>query len=159
MMSSEQQVTGIVSQIVDPEIPYLTIKELGILRRVKQKGAHITVVIAPTYLACPATDAIEEEIISKLAAEGFSNVAVFKQFNPSWTTDWITRNGREKMRRYGVSPPEATSKAKCGASKNPVCPKCGASENESLNDVSGTVCKSLFRCLVCDEAFEHFKCL
>ena len=158
-MSIEQKISRIVSQIVDPEIPYLTIKELGILREVQQKGLNITVVIAPTYLACPATDAIEEEIINKLKGEGFSKIDVVRQFTPSWSTDWITKDGREKMRRFGVTPPEATSKAKCGATQDPTCPKCGACKSESLNDVSGTICKSLFRCLVCYETFEHFKCL
>ena len=157
-MPVDQKISRIVSQIVDPEIPYLTIKELGILREVQQKDSHITVVIAPTYLACPATDAIEEEIIGKLKDEGFFKVDVLRQFKPSWTTDWITKAGREKMRRFGVNPPETTSEAKCGV-KDPRCPKCGACESESLNDVSGTVCKSLFRCLICRETFEHFKCL
>ena len=158
-MSLEQKISRIVSQIVDPEIPYLTIKELGIFREVQQKGPYITVVIAPTYLACPATDAIEEEIISKLKDEGFCKVEVLRQYKPSWTTDWITKDGREKMRRFGVNPPEMTLESKCGLKQGPICPKCGACESESLNDVSGTVCKSLFRCLACCETFEHFKCL
>ena len=158
-MPVDQKISRIVSQIVDPEIPYLTIKELGILREVQQKDSLITVVIAPTYLACPATDAIEEEIIGKLKDEGFFKVDVLRQFKPSWTTDWITKAGREKMRRFGVNPPEMTSEAKCGVKQDPICPKCGACESESLNDVSGTVCKSLFRCRVCCETFEHFKCL
>ena len=158
-MSLEQKISRIVSQIVDPEIPYLTIKELGILREIRQQGSRITVVIAPTYLACPATDAIEEEIISKLTNEGFSLVDVLRQFKPAWTTDWITKAGREKMRHHGVNPPEATSVAKCGATQEAICPKCGACENETLNDVSGTTCKSLLRCLACCETFEHFKCL
>lgn len=158
-MSLEQKISRIVSQIVDPEIPYLTIKELGILREVQQKGPHITVVIAPTYLACPATDAIEEEIMSKLKDEGFSLVDVLRQFKPPWTSDWITKAGREKMRRFGVNPPATTLESKCGLKQDPICPKCGACENETLNDVSGTICKSLLRCLACSETFEHFKCL
>ena len=154
-MSLEQKISRIVSQIVDPEIPYLTIKELGILREVQQRGPQITVVIAPTYLACPATDAIEEEIISKLKDEGFSLVDVLRQFKPSGLRIGLRK--RKRKMRFGVIL-RGDFVANVGDSRG-YLPKCGSCENETLNDVSGTICKSLLRCLACCETFEHFKCL
>ncbi|MEC9248959.1 MAG: 1,2-phenylacetyl-CoA epoxidase subunit PaaD [Pseudomonadota bacterium] len=149
----------IVSQIVDPELPFLTIEELGILREVRCDCAKITVTIAPTYLACPATDVIEEEIIGKLKNEASSEINVVRQFKPAWTTDWITKVGRDKMLAFGISPPESVQNSKCAPVSVAACPRCGSRENDSLSDISSTLCKSLFKCRDCMEVFEHFKCL
>jgi len=155
-----RKVKEVVSQIKDPEISFLTIIELGILREIKCSDSNVTVVIAPTYLACPATDVIEKDIRSCLVELGCQNVNVVRQLNPTWTTDWITKEGREKMRRFGISPPQSVSSdPNCGTGHTFSCPRCGASNSECISDVSGTLCKSLFRCTECLEVFEQFKCL
>ena len=154
------KIKEVVSQILDPEISFLTIIELGILRKIECGDSNITVVIAPTYLACPATDVIEENIRSCLVELGCQSVDVIRQFDPAWTTNWITKEGREKMRLYGISPPPSVSVSpNCGTDAIITCPRCDASDSECLSEVSGTLCKSLFRCTECLEVFEQFKCL
>ena len=141
----------LLTQVKDPEIPFLSISELGILRRADFDGSIVTVVIAPTYLACPAIDTIEYDIKQCLKVSGYKNVKIVRQFEPSWTTNWITREGKEKMLKYGITPPNRGSLVSCS--------RCGSSVTKCLSEVGSTMCKSLFRCEECLETFEYFKCL
>lgn len=150
--------------VVDPEIPVLTVLDLGIVRDVSAVGDAVDVVITPTYSGCPATHVIEEEIRRALAAAGFSEARVRRSLSPAWTTDWISAEGKEKLRRFGIAPPGAR------APESPVpvrffraappavaCPHCGSPDTEQLAAFGSTACKALYRCRACREPFDHFK--
>ena len=141
----------LLARVKDPEIPFLSISELGILRRADFDGSIVTVVIAPTYLACPAIDTIEHDIKQCLKESGYKNVKIVRQFEPSWTTNWITKDGRDKMLKYGIAPPNRSSLVSCS--------RCGSSATKCLSEVGSSMCKSIFCCEECLETFEYFKCL
>jgi ring-1,2-phenylacetyl-CoA epoxidase subunit PaaD len=154
--------------LTDPEIPVVTLRELGILREVRRgDDGGVEVVITPTYSGCPAMAQIEDDIRSTLAALGLP-VRVVTQLAPAWTTDWITEAAREKLRQYGIAPPSAcTPPAAAGervlrfatrASAEPVpCPRCGSMQTSELAHFGSTACKSQWRCLDCLEPFDYFK--
>lgn len=139
-----------LSAVCDPEIPVLTIADLGVLRDVRLDGEAVEVVITPTYSGCPAMNVIRFEIETALAAAGFSDVRVRTVLSPAWTTDWMSAEGARKLREYGIAPP-----VRGGAV---VCPQCGAAEVELLSEFGSTACKALWRCLACREPFDVFKC-
>ena len=138
------------ASVADPEIPALSIAELGVLRAVTEGPDGVEVTITPTYSGCPAMAIIALDIEAALAAAGIGPVRVRNVLAPAWTTDWITAEGRRKLLASGIAPPVAR-----GA---PVaCPRCGA-EAEILSEFGSTACKSLWRCRACREPFDHFKC-
>jgi ring-1,2-phenylacetyl-CoA epoxidase subunit PaaD len=149
--------------VVDPEIPVLTIADLGVLRdvTVAADGA-VEAAITPTYSGCPAMDVIAAEVAAALTRAGFSDVRVRTVLSPAWTTDWMSEDGRRKLLDYGIAPPPACADAPDRAglfSDDAVpCPRCGARETERLAAFGSTSCKSLHRCLVCREPFDHFRC-
>lgn len=148
-----------LAQIPDPEIPVLTIGDLGMLREVNQVGEELVVTITPTYTACPAMPWIEERIRAVLAAHGIHRVAVRTVYSPAWTTDWLSREAKEKLRQYGIAPPAHSS---C-ANARPVdarvqCPRCNSLHTVCLSRFGSTACKALYRCNQCKEVFDHFKC-
>ena len=143
---------GLLDQVKDPEIPVLSIWDLGILQEVKKKDELVTVVITPTYTACPAMRQIATDIQTHLQQAGYSEVCVESQLSPPWTTDWISPMGCEKLRQYGIAPPIAQQ------TQIP-CPYCDSKDVSKINDFGSTACKALFRCNHCLEPFEHFKCL
>ncbi|RMG49002.1 MAG: phenylacetate-CoA oxygenase subunit PaaJ [Acidobacteria bacterium] len=141
----------LLSGIPDPEIPVLDIVELGIVRAVRLGPEGVEVDITPTYSGCPALEPIREQIVRVLEAGGFSPVRVNTVHAPAWTTDAIGQEAREKLRRYGIAPPEQ--------GRGPVpCPSCGSSETVVRSEFGSTPCKSLLVCRSCQEPFEHFKC-
>jgi ring-1,2-phenylacetyl-CoA epoxidase subunit PaaD len=147
-----------VATVVDPEIPVLTIEDLGILRDViVAEDGRIEVTITPTYSGCPAVEAIRAEVDRVLAEHGFSDAAVRTVLAPAWTTDWITDEGRRKLAEFGIAPP-----ARCGAAAGaPVelvrCPNCGSADTRLLSRFGSTACKALRACNRCREPFDHFK--
>ena len=148
---NRDQVMAWLSEIADPEIPVLTITDLGIVRDVDCTDG-VTVSVAPTYSGCPATEVIEASVVAALEERGVSKVCVKRVLSPPWTTDWITPAGREKLRVYGIAPPERRDK--------PIaCPRCGATDTEVVSEFGSTACKASYRCLACLEPFEYFKCL
>ncbi|WP_421710152.1 1,2-phenylacetyl-CoA epoxidase subunit PaaD [Algihabitans sp.] len=149
--------------VVDPEIPVLTIADLGLLRdaEIGPEGA-VTVTITPTYSGCPAMNMIESEIKRVLGEAGYATVAVKSVLHPAWTTDWLSEAGREKLRAYGIAPPETGSpskKALFGAEPEVACPHCGSKETEQVSAFGSTACKALWRCRSCLEPFDYFKCI
>lgn len=160
-MPSLETVRETVSQVCDPEIPILTIADLGILRRVAIRDQDVLVVITPTYSGCPAMQTIERDILRALKRAGIANVVVETQLAPAWTTDWLSEAGRQKLRSVGIAPPLAatTSKGTLRALEEGIrCPQCGSEESECISEFGSTACKALYRCKSCLEPFDYFKC-
>jgi ring-1,2-phenylacetyl-CoA epoxidase subunit PaaD len=144
--------------VTDPEIPVLTIADLGVLREVTVRGDEVEVVITPTYSGCPAMDLITLEVETALARAGIK-AHVRKSLSPPWTTDWLSEAGRAKLAAFGIAPPAATSsRSALFGEEHPHCPHCGSADTETISRFGSTACKSLHRCLACREPFEAFKC-
>jgi ring-1,2-phenylacetyl-CoA epoxidase subunit PaaD len=159
-------VLEILTGIVDPEIPVLNVVELGIIRGVESLGETVTVRITPTYSGCPAMYAMEEEITRRLRMIGYETVNVERVFDEAWTTDWMTADAREKLRRYGIAPPAhiVTEGGPATGGASPArtavaCPRCGSSRTELRSYFGSTACKSVHYCDDCAEPFEAFKCI
>lgn len=134
--------------VTDPEIPVLTIWELGILRAVAMDGDTVVVTITPTYSGCPAMDAVAEDITTALVAAGYPDCRIETRLAPAWSTSWMSPDGREKLREYGIAPPgEQTLR----------CPHCGSADVELVSEFGSTACKALYRCGSCAEPFDLFK--
>lgn len=153
--------------VPDPEVPVLSVRDLGIVRDVRAgAGGGIEVVLTPTYSGCPATEVIADSVRTALEEEGLGPVKITHRLAPAWTTDWISEVGRRKLREYGIAPPEhlGVPSSTAGAVQpihlrlRPVaCPRCGSVDTERLAAFGSTACKALHRCLACREPFEHFK--
>lgn len=149
MVSLRERIFSLLSDVPDPEIPVLSVLDLGIVREVKE-GDPPEVVITPTYTGCPATIVIEQSIRAALDAHGYPNVAIRTTLTPAWTTDWISEAGRVKLQAYGIAPPTEKS--------HPPCPRCGSPHTEEISRFGSTPCKALHRCVDCGEPFDFFKC-
>ena len=158
-MTTVEQVREVLSHVTDPEIPVITIADLGILRDVQVQGEHVVVTITPTYSGCPAMDEIRADITSALAGRGLRDVEVRTVLSPAWTTDWMTEAGREDLRAYGIAPPErrVTGPVPLVLGRRPSCPQCGSGDTDELTRFAATSCTSLWRCLSCREPFSRFK--
>ena len=156
------EILHLLSEIPDPEIPVISIQELGILREVRWEGDTCVVVITPTYSGCPAMRVIEEDICAKLKQAGIEKIRVELVYSPAWTTDWITEEAKEKLNKYGIAPPQHTSVDKgllLGKPRHLKCPNCGSEEVEMISQFGSTACKALYRCTNCKEPFDYFKCI
>ena len=147
------------AQVVDPEIPVLSIADLGVLREVRVTGDAVEVVITPTYSGCPAMRMIELEIETALRAAGIDKLRIRTVLSPAWTTDWLSDAGRRKLALYGIAPPErAASRRALFAADAVACSRCGSPQTERLAEFGSTSCKALYRCRACGEPFDYFKC-
>jgi len=147
------------ASVVDPEIPVLTIADLGVLRDVAVSGDVVEVAITPTYSGCPAMNMIALEIELALERAGFPRPKVHTVLSPAWTTDWMSEEGRQKLRDYGIAPPQAASSRRALFGAQAVtCPQCGSENTELLSEFGSTSCKALWRCKACREPFDYFKC-
>jgi ring-1,2-phenylacetyl-CoA epoxidase subunit PaaD len=155
----KQRAWEAAAQVVDPEIPVLTIADLGVLRDVIVEAGHVEVTITPTYSGCPAMNMIALEIELALEREGFRGSKIRTVLSPAWTTDWMSDEGRRKLREYGIAPPKPTGsrRALFGVERIP-CPQCGSDDTEVLSEFGSTSCKALWRCESCREPFDYFKC-
>lgn len=150
-----QEMLRILGNVPDPEIPAVSVLDLGIVRDVNETRVLIT----PTYTGCPATLAIEQAIRTALDVAGFKAVAIETTLSPPWSTDWISEAGREKLRAYGIAPPPKGAAAASLKNNAPAeCPRCGSSNTEELSRFGSTPCKALWRCKACAEPFDRFKC-
>ncbi|MGH9170127.1 MAG: 1,2-phenylacetyl-CoA epoxidase subunit PaaD [Acidimicrobiales bacterium] len=150
----EREVARIAGHVEDPELPGLTLADLGIFRQASVgPGGEILVALTPTYSGCPATEVIASDVRSALAGAGFGDVTVTMQLSPAWTTDWITPEGRQKLASMGIAPPGPAG----NVSFSVKCPRCGSRQTEVVSRFSGTACKALHRCLACLEPFEAVK--
>jgi ring-1,2-phenylacetyl-CoA epoxidase subunit PaaD len=143
---------SVVSEVPDPEIPVVSVVDLGIVRDVAVTDEHVEVTLTPTYLGCPATLPIRRAVEDALR-ERFDNVNVRVSLAPAWTTDWITDAGREKLAAFGIAPPNPVE------DRPKQCPHCRSTDTERLSEFGSTPCKSLHRCRACREPFDYFKCL
>ena len=150
----------IAASVLDPEVPVLTIEDLGILRDVTAGPDAVTVTITPTYSGCPAMDAIRQDIEAAFARAGRDVVRVETVLSPAWTTDWITEDGRRKLEEFGIAPPQPRSADGVVALTLSLrCPQCGSPDTRELSRFGSTACKSLWVCTACREPFDHFKSL
>lgn len=156
---SVKQVWEILEQISDPEIPILSIVDLGIVRDVSVDENNVEVFITPTYSGCPAMDVISVNIRMELLHHGFENVKITQQLSPAWTTDWMSERGKEKLKEYGIAPPvgKVIDQQFLEALKVE-CPQCHSKNTKLLSEFGSTACKALFQCQDCKEPFDYFKC-
>ncbi|ROZ77779.1 1,2-phenylacetyl-CoA epoxidase subunit PaaD [Ramlibacter sp. WS9] len=163
-MTRTQQAWELLESIPDPEIPVVSIRELGILREVTEHDGMLEIVITPTYSGCPAMGQIEDDVRAALAANGIE-ARVVTRLAPAWTTDWITPEAREKLRAFGIAPPHTAvadnvvrfARRTEQAHAQVVCPRCGSANTTETSHFSSTACKALYKCLDCLEPFDHFK--
>jgi ring-1,2-phenylacetyl-CoA epoxidase subunit PaaD len=148
-----------VAAVPDPEIPVLSIEDLGILRAVEVRpDGQVQVTITPTYSSCPAMDAIRHDVADALRRAGYHDVRVDLMLSPAWTTDWMSEEGRRKLEEYGVAPPTPRGPAKAvPVTLTLRCPQCGSPDTRELSRFGSTACKSLWVCNACREPFDHFK--
>ncbi|MDJ0939916.1 MAG: phenylacetate-CoA oxygenase subunit PaaJ [Woeseiaceae bacterium] len=160
---TSEQVMHWLDEVPDPEIPVLTITDLGIVRevRVDESGGAVTVALAPTYSGCPATEAIEQSVVDALGEHGLDDVAIERRLSPPWTTDWISDEGREKLKAYGIAPPAegAGKRALLRGGRAIACPRCDSLATSLVSEFGSTACKASYRCDECLEPFEYFKCI
>jgi len=157
-MSDQKAVWDIAATVVDPEVPVLTIEDLGVLRNVTVDGGTVTVDITPTYSGCPAVDAMRDDIVSALGAAGYADVRVRQVLAPAWTTDWMSEAGRAKLEAFGIAPPlprGAGGAVNVGLGIR--CPHCGSLHTRQLSRFGSTSCKALYVCQRCQEPFDYFK--
>ncbi len=151
---------SVLGQVMDPEVPVVSVVDLGIVRGLDWQDGHLHVVVTPTYSGCPATEVIEQDIKHALIQAGFAAPRLERRLDPTWTTDWISEHGREALRVYGIAPPAgSTSKRSLGEQPEICCPQCGSRNTEQLSQFGSTACKALYRCCDCREPFEYFKCI
>ncbi len=158
---TKDQILKILEQVTDPEIPVLTIGDMGIIRDVIFHGDEIEVVITPTYTGCPAMDMIQVNIKAALQGAGIQKVKVTQVISPAWTTDWLSEEGKRKLKAYGIAPPVKESVDKndlFGEAPKIECPHCGSMNTSLTSQFGSTPCKSLYKCEDCLEPFDYFKC-
>ncbi len=143
--------------VPDPELPMLTIADLGILRDVREDGGTVTVVLTPTYSGCPAMREIAADVRRRLARAGYPDVAIRAELSPAWSTDWITAEGRRKLAAAGIAPPAPKPGGPVPLVLGVACPRCGSADTRQTARFSGTACKALYACRACLEPFEHVK--
>lgn len=158
---------AVLANVPDPEVPVVSLRDLGIVREVQLVGDELEVVLTPTYSGCPATEYIARSVVEALDAAGLGPARVRMQRAPAWTTDWISEEGRNKLRDYGIAPPGPAAQVgavpirfagRRAAGDAPLaCPRCGSLHTVVLSAFGSTACKALHRCLDCKEPFEHFK--
>jgi ring-1,2-phenylacetyl-CoA epoxidase subunit PaaD len=164
MTATVEEVWAALEDLADPEIPAISLRDLGILREVRAGADGLEVVITPTYSGCPAMGQIEDDLRSTLKNRGIS-ARVVTRLAPAWTTDWMTDAGKEKLRAYGIAPPHATPAAgsvvrfiaKPAAAEPVPCPRCGSANTAETAHFGSTACKALYRCQDCSEPFDYFK--
>jgi ring-1,2-phenylacetyl-CoA epoxidase subunit PaaD len=157
-LSLRERTLAVLETVTDPEIPVLTIADLGVLRDVSVHGDVVDVTITPTYSGCPAMNMIMLDIETALAGAKI-NARVHTQLSPAWTTDWLSDAGRRKLAAFGIAPPVHTaSRRALFGQEHPICPRCSSADTELISEFGSTACKSLHRCRACREPFDAFKC-
>lgn len=159
--TEEEKLWHILEDVKDPEVPVLSILDLGIVRDLSYKDGKVTVVITPTYSGCPAMDVISMDIRLKLLEKGYRNIAVQQQLSPAWTTDWMTEEGKQKLKAFGIAPPNPKQQfctSDMFREEAIQCPHCNSYHTELISQFASTACKAMYRCLDCKEAFDYFKC-
>jgi ring-1,2-phenylacetyl-CoA epoxidase subunit PaaD len=149
----------VAAGVLDPEVPVLTIADLGILREVEETAAGVVVRITPTYSGCPAMDAIRDDVLAAFARTGRDDVRVEFVLAPAWTTDWMSDEGKRKLHEFGIVPPQPRGARAVSLTLTLRCPQCGSPDTRELSRFGSTACKSLWVCNACREPFDHFKAI
>ena len=161
-----QAAWDVLATVLDPEVPAVSVRDLGIVRDVIVHDSGLEIVLTPTYSGCPATEVIEHDVLTAITSANLGPAWVTLRRAPAWTTDWITSEGRRRLTEYGIAPPSPVRTGDAQAirffGRQPngqrlVCPRCGSNNTECLSVFGTTACKALYRCLACKEPFEHFK--
>ena len=159
---TRDNVWSMLEEVTDPEVPVLSVIDLGIVRDIKINQDEIEVIITPTYSGCPAMDVISMSIRMLLLSNGFKNVKVTSVLSPAWTTDWMTEKGKQKLKEYGIAPPnpkqQVCSQDLFAADEAVQCPHCQSYHTHRVSEFGSTACKSLYQCDDCKEPFDYFKC-
>lgn len=162
-MLTKENIYSLLSEIPDPEIPVISIVELGVIRDVKFSDTKtVEVTITPTYSGCPAMKQMEDDVRKKLIEHGFETVKINTVYNPAWTTDWLSQEAKLKLQKYGIAPPEESTSDKSfltGKTKSITCPRCKSTKTHLVSQFGSTACKALYKCDDCLEAFDYFKCI
>ena len=160
-MVSTDQIRQYMEEVFDPEVPVLTIVDLGVLRKVEVIGDTVKITITPTYSGCPAMKRIEDDIVELLKEKGIDKIEVDLVLSPAWTTDWLSAEGRVKLKEYGIAPPEnEMDKSVLFAEPTIVpCPKCDSRDTKLVSQFGSTACKAHYQCNTCLEPYDYFKCL
>jgi ring-1,2-phenylacetyl-CoA epoxidase subunit PaaD len=162
-MRAREEYWNAVGEVLDPEVPVLSVIDLGIVRDVREEGDTVVVDVTPTYSGCPAMKVIEDDITAALHNAGATKVRVNTVFQPAWTTDWISEDARERLRAYGIAPPSGAATVVTELiplqrrSDTVPCPRCGSRRTELRSEFGSTACKAIHYCLACDEPFEYLK--
>lgn len=156
-----EQIWAWLAAVPDPEIPVLSVLDLGIVRDVAISGDGVQVSVAPTYSGCPATEVIERSIVAELQKHGVENVTLKRVLSPPWTTDWISEAGRDKLLEFGIAPPDGAlaKRELLGGKRTVLCPRCRAENTTLVSEFGSTPCKASYKCDECLEPFEYFKCI
>ncbi|HZF26193.1 MAG TPA: 1,2-phenylacetyl-CoA epoxidase subunit PaaD [Steroidobacteraceae bacterium] len=159
--STEREVWGVLERVPDPEIPVLSVVDLGIIRHVRVAEGSVHVGVSPTYSGCPATEVIRSLIGHALRTAGFEPAQIEDVLSPPWSSDWISTEGHRKLKAFGIAPPEKTvSRVRhLFAAPRVACPRCDSTQTERISEFGSTPCKAHYRCLSCAEPFDHFKCI
>jgi ring-1,2-phenylacetyl-CoA epoxidase subunit PaaD len=160
----ETNAREVAAQVTDPEMPMLTLEDLGVLRDVTEGGGRVVVTITPTYSGCPAMATMRDDLVHRLRDHGFGDVEVRVSLSPAWSSDWITERGRQALRDHGISPPGGAPAASGPVAlsllptrRDVTCPRCGADDVRLTSEFGATACKALYACRSCLEPFEHVK--
>ena len=148
----------ILEEVTDPEIPVLTITDLGIVRDVKLNDDEVEIIITPTYTGCPAMDMITMNIKLALLENGYNNIKITSVLSPAWTTDWMSEDGKRKLKEYGIAPPHSITRSDESSDRVIECPQCNSTNTKLISEFGSTACKALFQCQDCKEPFDYFKC-
>lgn len=161
-MVDTKKIWSLLEQVNDPEVPVLSITDLGIVRDVRTEGEGVEVVITPTYSGCPAMDAIRMNIRMVLLQHGYKNIRLTTVLSPAWTTEWMSERGKDKLKSYGIAPPlplqQVCTPGLFQREEAVACPHCGSYHTSLISEFGSTACKSLYRCEDCREPFDYFKC-
>lgn len=159
---SIQQIWSILETVTDPEVPVLTIIDLGIVREVRINDGETEIIITPTYTGCPAMDMIAMNIRLALAEQGYKKIKISSVLSPAWTTEWMSESGKEKLKAYGIAPPNpklVVCDTKLFAEQEAIqCPLCNSYHTKLISQFGSTACKALYQCVDCREPFDYFKC-
>jgi len=162
-MSIKDKIWNLLEEIPDPEIPVLSIHDLGIVRKIDEINNEIIVTITPTYSGCPAMNQFEADIVTTLNKYGYDKVSIKTTYDPPWTTDWLSEEAKKKLQDYGIAPPEQKTTDKNALlvddRKSVTCPQCKSKNSKMISQFGSTACKSLYQCNDCMEPFDYFKCI
>jgi ring-1,2-phenylacetyl-CoA epoxidase subunit PaaD len=160
-MVSEQDIWHLLEEVKDPEVPVLSIVDLGIVRAVSTQDDQVNITITPTYSGCPAMDVINMDIRLKLLEKGYKKFQIQQSLSPAWTTDWMSEEGKRKLKAYGIAPPndkQQFCRQELFAEEAVQCPRCGSYHTRLVSQFGSTACKAMYQCQDCKEAFDYFKC-